>query len=523
MKHWFKKCWCILTFCLILLSFNMTVNAAYAQCSYPADYDVVVSAPDGGVNLREGLGTEYNILYHMIPNGTVLHISADGQSSNNGWWGNTCYNGIYGWIALSQVTVLDEPIEEVSQETVSTSSYGYDVSYDVVVSAPDGGVNLRGGVGTSYEILYHMIPNNVTLHISKEAQASNGNYWGYTYYDGIYGWIALSQVSVVESKTPFEELLVEDILIEVTEVAEPVNILYKPEPLTFSYDIPEDAINLLDLISGSSEKILDELAAPFYGIEQSTLTDAIFTAAINAIETNNYSGCYNLSLLYKRLFPQGEYENLFTAVEEYAKQLKEAAEIASQDQSLSSYPYTIRYMLLSRENALPFTGSYIFPASDKRIISYMDLNSEEIVPARILDGIKEIYARHGKRFLNSSYQDYFDGKSWYNGTVEPADFSYSMLSYVERKNLGILLGYFHNNINLVEEDTNPAIPNILYVVNCNESITLRNAPNVNAGEICQIPLNAPVFFIENSANGFFNVYYQGAGGYCLSSYLSDVI
>ena len=124
MKHWFKKCWCILTFCLILLSFNMTVNAAYAQCSYPADYDVVVSAPDGGVNLR-------------------------------------------------------------------------------------------GGVGTSYEILYHMIPNNVTLHISKEAQASNGNYWGYTYYDGIYGWIALSQVSVVESKTPFEELLVEDILIEV--------------------------------------------------------------------------------------------------------------------------------------------------------------------------------------------------------------------------------------------------------------------------------------------------------------------
>ena len=146
MKHWFKKCWCILTFCLILLSFNMTVNAAYAQCSYPADYDVVVSAPDGGVNLREGLGTEYNILYHMIPNGTVLHISADGQTSNNGWWGNTCYNGIYGWIALSQVTVLDE-LEGCYVVEVD-GQIGYMVPEKISLYRHNSGGGSSGGTGS---------------------------------------------------------------------------------------------------------------------------------------------------------------------------------------------------------------------------------------------------------------------------------------------------------------------------------------------------------------------------------------
>ena len=60
----------------------------------------------------------------------------------------------------------------------------------------------------------------------------------------------------------------------------------------------------------------------------------------------------------------------------------------------------------------------------------------------------------------------------------------------------------------------------LYVVNCNESITLRVSDSTNAKEIRQIPLGAAVSFMENAANGFYKVSYNGSTGSALASYLS---
>lgn len=60
----------------------------------------------------------------------------------------------------------------------------------------------------------------------------------------------------------------------------------------------------------------------------------------------------------------------------------------------------------------------------------------------------------------------------------------------------------------------------LYVINCRESITLRTAPSVEAGEICQIPLGSAVAFVGESGNGFYEVQYNGQTGYALASYLS---
>jgi hypothetical protein len=60
----------------------------------------------------------------------------------------------------------------------------------------------------------------------------------------------------------------------------------------------------------------------------------------------------------------------------------------------------------------------------------------------------------------------------------------------------------------------------LYVVNCNESITLRTSDSTSAKEIRQIPLGAAVSFMENASNGFYKVSYNGSTGYALASYLS---
>ena len=59
-----------------------------------------------------------------------------------------------------------------------------------------------------------------------------------------------------------------------------------------------------------------------------------------------------------------------------------------------------------------------------------------------------------------------------------------------------------------------------FVVNCRESITLRDAPSVYAGEITQIPLGQAVGFIANVGNGFYKINYDGLIGYALAQYLA---
>ena len=60
-----------------------------------------------------------------------------------------------------------------------------------------------------------------------------------------------------------------------------------------------------------------------------------------------------------------------------------------------------------------------------------------------------------------------------------------------------------------------------YVVNCMESITLRSQPDINSGEICQIPLNSAVNYVGTAANGFYEIYYMGQHGYALATYLQS--
>ncbi|MBT9778498.1 SH3 domain-containing protein [Clostridium sp. MCC353] len=69
--------------------------------------------------------------------------------------------------------------------------------------------------------------------------------------------------------------------------------------------------------------------------------------------------------------------------------------------------------------------------------------------------------------------------------------------------------------------SNTGVYRTFYVVNCNESITLRTSPSTSASEICQIPLGSAVSYVETSSNGFYKVIYNGNTGYALASYLEE--
>lgn len=82
------------------------------------------------------------------------------------------------------------------------------------------------------------------------------------------------------------------------------------------------------------------------------------------------------------------------------------------------------------------SNDYVLPQSDTVLLTNSDiagLSLQEINYAK-----NEIYARHGRRFKSQELQNYFDSKSWYNGTIAPENFTNSMLSTVEQKNAAFL-------------------------------------------------------------------------------------
>ncbi len=85
------------------------------------------------------------------------------------------------------------------------------------------------------------------------------------------------------------------------------------------------------------------------------------------------------------------------------------------------------------------TTQYILPYSSDEYLLESDvenLSEEECRIAR-----NEIYARHGRKFDDEQLQNYFDACSWYEGTINPEDFSEDILNEVEKANLQMIAEY----------------------------------------------------------------------------------
>lgn len=106
--------------------------------------------------------------------------------------------------------------------------------------------------------------------------------------------------------------------------------------------------------------------------------------------------------------------------------------------------------------------------------------------------------------------------------VETADNGFYKIIYNGKTGYG-LASYLSQSKPAVTGNTgsNTTVYRTFYVVNCNESITLRTSPSTSASEICQIPLGSAVSYVESSSNGFYKVIYNGSTGYALASYLEE--
>lgn len=80
--------------------------------------------------------------------------------------------------------------------------------YEVQVTASDGlGVNMRSGPASTYDnVRSSPIPMGAILTVTKEETNSYGKLWGYVTYDGVSGWISMTEVTRISTqaseKTP---------------------------------------------------------------------------------------------------------------------------------------------------------------------------------------------------------------------------------------------------------------------------------------------------------------------------------
>ena len=76
---------------------------------------------------------------------------------------------------------------------------------------------------------------------------------------------------------------------------------------------------------------------------------------------------------------------------------------------------------------------YILPGSDSHYLSEEEVNN---LPINLLEyACNEIYARHGRKFVDSAFQNYFNFQPWYRGTVEPDQFNTNVFNSYETENI----------------------------------------------------------------------------------------
>jgi len=80
---------------------------------------------------------------------------------------------------------------------------------------------------------------------------------------------------------------------------------------------------------------------------------------------------------------------------------------------------------------------YIFPHSDSQYLTEADILPLSAWQKKLARN--EIYARHGRKFVDAELQAYFNGKSWYQGTIEPDQFPETLLNEIEKKNAALIL------------------------------------------------------------------------------------
>ena len=109
----------------------------------------------------------------------------------------------------------------------------------------------------------------------------------------------------------------------------------------------------------------------------------------------------------------------------YENENQEAAQQeTSQNEGKTEFQEAITEETVITTEAEP---DYIIPDSNSRYLSEADIRNMSI--QQINYAKNEIYARHGRIFVSNELKNYFESKSWYQGTIDGATFDKNYKNY----------------------------------------------------------------------------------------------
>lgn len=137
---------------------------------------------------------------------------------------------------------------------------------------------------------------------------------------------------------------------------------------------------------------------------------------------------------------EGTYGSYIFATPSDVQSYYEDAAIANEYRTLFDQTDWIRDHITingSNSQVIATSEDYILPHSSEVLLSEADLAGMNY--DRVQMAINEIYARHHRRFQLKEVQAYFDARSWYEGTINAADFNPASLSQLETTNIDLMV------------------------------------------------------------------------------------
>lgn len=97
----------------------------------------------------------------------------------------------------------------------------------------------------------------------------------------------------------------------------------------------------------------------------------------------------------------------------------------------------VKYSFRIHSDTARYDGrEFIFPNSSHSVLhedNILNLSAQRLRIAK-----NEIYARHGRRFADAELQQYFNSCSWYEGKIEPSEFTDDHLNEIEKANIQLI-------------------------------------------------------------------------------------
>lgn len=163
-------------------------------------------------------------------------------------------------------------------------------------------------------------------------------------------------------------------------------------------------------------------------------------------------------------------------------------------------------------------SEYILADSSSRYLSESELS--QMTADELQMAINEIYARHHRKFVTKSIQQYFDSKSWYSGTVEASKFDETCMNQYEGKNIALMIKCMNTAPQSGSSQTSTGSVGTGSTMYATDTVNIRSNTSTNGAIMGVVPQGYSVTVTGSAVNGWIPVNYSGIKGYIRQDYLT---